>query len=266
MNATLKKAAASYNELAPVKNVRRARRAYIGLHGLMFDRAQIRAAKARQLTTDLFADLVVKGEFIEAKASETAKETQAKITTTVKDTVEDSREAIVGILPRSTKRVNELMSEVNYLEAKLAKMKKKAQPAKAKPTKTKKTVAKTVATAPKKVETATPASQDDKYLPFITNVQGYDAEADVAVIKKIVNYCGIALQTRDGMFVACSDEAERNTVRDSLLVKKLGLTDAPVELDALVMAVCETMQKDRMKNRVTFYYLLAKNIGKLAAF
>jgi len=31
------------------------------------------------------------------------------------------------------------------------------------------------------------------------------------------------------------------------------------------VTVCETMQKDRMKSRVTFYYLVAKNEGKLAA-
>jgi len=43
-------------------------------------------------------------------------------------------------------------------------------------------------------------------------------------VKKIVDHCGIALQSRDGLFVACSDETERNTVRDSWLIKKLGLT------------------------------------------
>lgn len=266
MNAILKKAAASYNDLAPVKNVRRARRAYIGLHGLMFERTQLRAGKTRQASTEFFADLVVKGELIEAKAAVTAKETQAKITTTVKDTVEDSREAVAAILPSSKQRVNELKGEVNCLEAKLAEMKKKAKPVKAKKAVAKKAVAKK-AEAKVVVEPATaPVAKEDKYVSFIADVQGYDADADVAVIKKIVNYCGIALQTRDGMFVACSDETERNTVRDSLLVKKLGLTDELSELDALVMAVCETMQKDRMKNRVTFYYLLAKNEGKLAAF
>ena len=54
-------------------------------------------------------------------------------------------------------------------------------------------------------------------------------------------------------------------MRDSWLVKKLGLTGETAELDAKVMTVCETMQKDRMKSRVTFYYLLAKNEAKLAA-
>ncbi|WP_371396921.1 DUF2853 family protein [Fretibacter rubidus] len=256
MNTTFKKAATTYNGLAPVKTVRRARRAYVGLHGLMFERAQMRAAQARQLTSELFADLVVKGELIEAKASVTAKETQAKVITTVKDTALDGRDAVVDMLPSAKSRVSALEAEVDALEAKLSNMAKvAAKPAKAKTPVVKKDTAKAKAT-----------KTDDKYASFIADVQGYDADADVAVIKKIVNYCGIALQSRDGMFVACSDETERNTVRDSLLVKKFGMTDAQSELDALVMAVCETMQKDRMKNRVTFYYLLAKNEGKLAAF
>ena len=33
-----------------------------------------------------------------------------------------------------------------------------------------------------------------------------------------------------------------------------------------VKAVCEEMKPHRMKNRVTFYYLLAKNEGKLGEF
>lgn len=106
---------------------------------------------------------------------------------------------------------------------------------------------------------------DDKYAGFIADVHRYDHEADTAIITKIVNHLGIALRSRDGQFVACSDETERQTVRDSWLVKKLGVTGDTSELDAKVMAICETMQKDRMKNRVTFYYLLAKNEGKLAA-
>jgi len=52
----------------------------------------------------------------------------------------------------------------------------------------------------------------------------------------------------------------------------LGAAENPEELaDAAaamekVKAVCETMKPTRMKNRVTFYYLLAKNEGKLGEF
>ena len=255
MATTLKKAAATYNSLTPVKTARRARRAYVGLHGLVFERAQLRAKQARQLGVEVFSDLVIKGELLEAKATTGIKSAQDTFEKTIKDTLKDSRETVVDLMPNKAARVSKLEAEVTALEEKL----KTLAPVKAAP-KAKKAAVK------KKTATKTTVKTDDKYTSYIADVRGYDADAQEAVIKKIVNYCGIALQSRDGSFVACSDETERNTVRDSFLVKKLGLTDETSELDALVMAVCETMQKDRMKNRVTFYYLLAKNEGKLSAF
>lgn len=260
MNTTFKKTADTYNSLTAVKTVRRARRAYVGLHGLLLERAQMRAAQARTRGGEFFSDLVVKGEIIEAQATVTAKNAQATAQTKVKDIFDDGRDAIVDLLPNKAARVAALEAEVDALEAKLNAMAKPAKKA-AKAPRAAKAVKADVKADAKPTETIA-----DKYVSYIADVRGYDADADEAVIKKIVDHCGIALQSRDGKFVACSDETERNTVRDSLLVKKLGLTDDTSELDALVMAVCETMSKDRMKNRVTFYYLLAKNEGKLAAF
>jgi len=62
---------------------------------------------------------------------------------------------------------------------------------------------------------------------YIENVKKYDSGATEAVVQKVVNYCGIALRSRDASLVGCSDETE---------------------------------------TRVTFYYLLAKNAGKLSIF
>jgi hypothetical protein len=45
-------------------------------------------------------------------------------------------------------------------------------------------------------------------------------------------------------------------------MKKLGATDAGAA-DAVIGKVCATMKDDRQKNRVTFYYLVAKELGKL---
>jgi len=271
----------------PVKNtilaVRRTRRAYFGLHVAAFEQAQIGFAKARELTDGLFEELVSKGEVIEAKAGVALKGTQVKMIEGYNDTTETVRD----LLPSSSNRVEELEDEVKKLTAKLKKMDKPA----AKKQTAKKVVKKAAKTTPVKkivtqetpvqaaievspiktveIEAATPAKTEDaiadKYVSYVQDVLGYDKEVDAAVVKKIVDHCGIALQSRDGLFVACSDEAERNTVRDSWLIKKLGLTGELSELDAKVMTVCETMQKDRMKSRVTFYYLLAKNEGKLAA-
>lgn len=245
------KTAEKYNALKPIQSVRRARRAYVGLHGFAFERAQMRLTQAKTMTETLFANLVVKGEALEGQAASAAKDAQDKAEKTYTDTAEKLRGVMPSVSLGGKKDVAKLEAEVKALSVKLGKMK----PAKAK----------TVA-APKTTAVKTETSADDKYTSYIADVRGYDADADEAIIRKIVNYCGIALASRDGKFVACSDEAERNTVRDSLLVKKFGLKDEQSELDALVMSVCETMSKDRFKNRVTFYYLLAKSEAMLGKF
>ena len=258
------KTAEKYNALKPVQTVRRARRAYVGLHGLAFEHAQMRFAKAKTMTETLFADLVVKGEALEGQAVDAAKDAQDKASKTYADTAEKLRGVVPSVSAAGSKNVAALEAEVETLSAKLNALKSK--PAKAKKAlapKAKKTAAPKAAP---KTTLQTASQTQDKYASYIADVKGYDADADEAVVRKIVNYCGIALSSRDGKFVACTDEAERNTVRDSLLIKKFGLTDDQSELDALIMSVCATMTKDRFKNRVTFYYLLAKSEGLLAEF
>lgn len=241
----------------PVKNtisaIRRTRRAYFGMHVAAFEQAQIGFKKARELTDGLFDELVMKGEILESKAGVTLKGTQAKFLQSYTETTETIRD----LLSSSDDRVEELEAEVETLNATLKSLKKT-------PAKKKTTAKKTAAPKTAKVK-VTKTEFDDKYVSYIEDVRGYDKDADAAIVKKIVDHCGIALQSRDGLFVACSDETERHTVRDSWLIKKLGLKGEIAELDAKVMTVCETMQKDRMKSRVTFYYLVAKNEGKLAA-
>ena len=117
-------------------------------------------------------------------------------------------------------------------------------------------------------EAAAPAAEEEKeprHLKYFETVKKYDADASEDVVKKIVNHLGIALNSKDASLVACSDETERNTVRDSWLKKKLELAGEDADLDAKVMAVCETMKDDKNKCRVTFYYLLAKAEDKLGA-
>ena len=55
-------------------------------------------------------------------------------------------------------------------------------------------------------------------------------------------------------------------MRENFLKKKLGLPDSDADLDKAIMAVGEKMTGDRTKNRVTIYYLLAEQFGKLSMF
>lgn len=90
----------------------------------------------------------------------------------------------------------------------------------------------------------------EKHLKYMDDVKKYASDADEAVVKKIVGYLGIALQSRDASLVSCTDPAELGRVRDGFCKKKLELS--PDDADAAISAVCETMKGDRQKNRVTF--------------
>ncbi len=98
---------------------------------------------------------------------------------------------------------------------------------------------------------------------YAADVKTYDADASDETIMKIVKHLGIALRSRDASLVSCSDPAELNRVKEKWCGKKLGVTGDAA--DAAVMAVCAAMKADRTKARVTFYYLVAKELGKLDA-
>lgn len=98
------------------------------------------------------------------------------------------------------------------------------------------------------------------------DVRRYAPDADDAVIKGIVRYCGIALTKRDSSLVSFTDPKETARVRDGYCRKKLGLTDPDAIIDAAIMKVGERMSGDTTRNRVTVYYLLAEAFDKLGVF
>ncbi|MFZ1813925.1 MAG: DUF2853 family protein [Rhizobiaceae bacterium] len=97
---------------------------------------------------------------------------------------------------------------------------------------------------------------------YLADVQRYDSGASADTVNKIVKHLGIALRSRDASLVSCTDPAELDRVREKWCMKKLGLSDA-AKCDKEIAKVCETMSGDRNKQRVTFYYLTAKGLGKL---
>lgn len=98
---------------------------------------------------------------------------------------------------------------------------------------------------------------------YFEDVQKYDSGASEDVVKKIVRHLGIALRNRDSSLVSCSDESELGRVREKWMSKKLGLTNDAAS-DAIIAKVCEMMKDAKSnKSRVTFYYLCAKEAGKL---
>jgi len=98
-------------------------------------------------------------------------------------------------------------------------------------------------------------------IDYLADVVKYDAGADEAVVAKIVRHLGIALRNRDSSMVSCSDPGELAGVVESWCGKKLGVTGDAAE--KAVEAACAALSADRSKSRVTFYYLVAKQLGKL---
>ncbi len=96
---------------------------------------------------------------------------------------------------------------------------------------------------------------------YFADVKKYDAGADEAVVNKIVKHLGTALRNRDSSMVATSDADELARVKASWCGKKLGINGA--DADRAVSAAAKAMAADRTKSRVTFYYLVAKDLGKL---
>ncbi|WP_026621654.1 hypothetical protein M728_002002 [Ensifer sp. WSM1721] len=98
---------------------------------------------------------------------------------------------------------------------------------------------------------------------YLADVQKYDSAADEAVVNKIVRHLGIALRNKDSALVSASDPKELERVKEKWCEKKLGVDGA--EADAAIAAAAKAMADDRSKSRVTFYYLVAKHLGKLQA-
>lgn len=98
----------------------------------------------------------------------------------------------------------------------------------------------------------------------LANVRKYDSDADEAVVQKIVNHLGIALKNRDSATVATSDDSEVDRVKNGFCKKKLELSDD--EASQAVDAAAADMSGERSKDRVAFYYLVAKHADKLDLF
>lgn len=186
---------------------------------------------------------------------------------------------VSGATPAATKAVEDAKGTVTVVDdtverrekgvkadrsSKVSKADKKAAKASAAPAKEEKKPAakKPAKKAAAKKEPAKKAEKSDDVSDYLEPTQEYDPKASNADVTKIEKHLGASLSNRDSKYVSCSDETELETIVKGFMKKKLGIDDKDVAMEK-VKAVCETMKPTRMKNRVTFYYLLAKNEGKL---
>jgi hypothetical protein len=98
---------------------------------------------------------------------------------------------------------------------------------------------------------------------YFADIKKYTSKVNEEAVAGIVQHLGIALRSRDASLVAATDPEELKRVRESWLKKKLALTASDEELDKSIHAVVTKMKADHAKHRVTVYYLLAEQYGKL---
>jgi hypothetical protein len=98
----------------------------------------------------------------------------------------------------------------------------------------------------------------------LEDISKYVSSPDEAVIEAMEKTYALALSNADARQVSFSDADELKTVRENFVKKKLGVTDSDDDIDAAIRAVGERVPGH--KQRLTVYYLLAEQYGKLGVF
>jgi len=94
----------------------------------------------------------------------------------------------------------------------------------------------------------------------------YTSNINEPALQGLARTYALVLSKQDSRLVSCGDAAEKQTVRENFLKKKLGLTHSDADLDAAVDEICAKVKEDRQKSRLVFYYLLAEKYNLLANF
>ncbi|SHG40151.1 Protein of unknown function [Flavobacterium segetis] len=89
---------------------------------------------------------------------------------------------------------------------------------------------------------------------------------DMDLLTKVTIGCGPSIYNDDAATVAGSQKAELDTVKNSFLIKKLGLDDSPA-LDIAIDAIMEKYgRSNKNKYRVVIYYLLTVHFNKESVY
>ena len=89
---------------------------------------------------------------------------------------------------------------------------------------------------------------------------------DMDLLRKVTIGCGPSIYNRDASTVAASDPSEVATVKNSFLIKKLGLKDNAATDAGLDKVMSAYGAKCRTKYRAVVYYMLTKEFGKESAY
>lgn len=104
----------------------------------------------------------------------------------------------------------------------------------------------------------------EKYATEIKEKFGEDPDMDL--LTKVAVGLGPAIYNLDASKVSGSSEKELETVKNSFLVKKLGLVDSPSLMEAINGVIDRYGRSDKNKYRAVIYYMLTKYFGKESVY
>ncbi|MGE5943708.1 MAG: DUF2853 family protein [Flavobacteriales bacterium] len=109
--------------------------------------------------------------------------------------------------------------------------------------------------------------RDELIVKYVADLkEKFNVSADMDLLTKITIGCGPSIYNADSSTVSGSNESELATIKNSFLIKKLGLKDGS-DLDKGIDTIMEAYGKsNRNKYRVVVYYLLVKHFKKESVY
>lgn len=89
---------------------------------------------------------------------------------------------------------------------------------------------------------------------------------DMDLLTKVTIGCGPSIYNADSETVSGSDKAELERVKNSFLIRKLGLADGPQLMAGIDEVIERYGRSNRNKYRAVVYYLLTTHFGKQSVY
>ncbi len=107
---------------------------------------------------------------------------------------------------------------------------------------------------------------DDLKVKYTADLEAIGESVDADLLHAVAKGLGPSIYNRDSATVAGSDQKELDTVKNSFLIKKLGVSESE-DLDGAIQAVIDKYGRSKSnKHRVVVYYLLTKHFGKESVY
>lgn len=111
------------------------------------------------------------------------------------------------------------------------------------------------------------SKKDEKLELYRKFIADHQITIDDALFIKVTNGLGPSIYNKNSELIACSDQNELQTVRDSFLKKKLGLELSDDALMKVIKEVCiEIGSSVKTKYRAVFYTLLVQKFDKSSIY